>query len=60
MSYGLSCQCDGHMAATCSIPGNETYLALVFALLLTMIVLCTRGGGDDDDDEDDRPSGMYN
>ena len=60
MSYGLSCQCEEYMSATCSIPGNESYLALVFALLLTMIMLCTRGDDDDDDEEDDRPSGMYN
>lgn len=58
MSYGLSCQCEEHMSATCSIPGNESYVIIVFALLLTMIALCTRGDGDDDED-DDRPSGMY-
>ncbi len=60
MSYGLSCQCDEQMIANCTIPGNEAYVALVLAMLLTMIVLCTCGDDDEEEEKDDRPSQMYN
>ena len=57
MSYGLSCQCED-MVASCEIPGNELYVALLCATIVAIIVMCR--GGDDEEEEDKPPGGMYN
>ena len=58
--YGLSCQCDEHMIANCTIPGNEACVGLLCTTLLAMLMLCTGGDDSSDEESDDRPSGMYN
>jgi len=58
MGYGLSCQCDEHMVASCELPGDEVYVALLCAMMLAMLLVCR--GGEDDDEEDKPPGGMYN